>query len=370
MMSQRRVTWLLIAAVVVIGGALWMSYAKHAPSHDSGAGQPVLTGLKPALNDVTEIRVSKGDSTHVTLRKRAADWAVAERDYAADSGKVRKLLLDLSGLTVVEEKTRDPANYTRIGVEDVSSPKAFGTKVEAVTPQKTYSLIVGKTGDSKSAYVRVTGAPKSLQASPSIAPEADPKRWLDHAVLDIAESRVKDVAVTPASGPAYSTTREKKEQTDFTVTNLPKGRELSAPSAGNTAAGDLAAFTLDDVRKAPADANVKPEASATYHTFDGLELHLDGFKDGDRHYVAITPKSTAKETESEAQILDARVKGWQFEVPGYKYDALFRPLEELLKKPEPKPEKPGKKPAAGAIPSSPSGPSAPQSSPIPPPDEP
>jgi hypothetical protein len=361
MMSQRRVTVLFGAAVVVIAGALWLSHSKRAPEHDSVAGQPVLDGLKPALNDVIEVRVAKGDGTHATLRKRKSDWVVGEREYAADSGKVRKLLLDLGGLEVVEEKTSDPANYARIGVEDVNSPQATGTRVTAVTAKKVYSLIVGKPSNAKSAYVRAVGAQKSLLASPQIAPEADPKRWLDHSLVDIGEDRVKDVVITPASGPAYSVTREKKQQTDFTVTNIPKGRELSNPGAGNTVAGDLASFALEDVRHAPATADAgagaaaKAAESATFRTFDGLELQIDGFRDGDRRYVAITPRSTAKETATEAQTLESRLKGWQFEVQGYKYDALFRPLEDLLKKPEPKPDaKPGKKkPAASPGPSAP-----------------
>src|SRR5256886_5191050 len=35
----------------------------------------------------------------------------------------------------------------------------------------------------------------------------------------------------------------------------------------------------------------------------------------------------------------ARVGGWEFEIPDYKYAAIFRPLEDLLKKP-PAPVKP------------------------------
>jgi hypothetical protein len=347
MMSQRRVVYLFVAAVVVVAGAFWVSYAKRPQSHDGVAGKPVLDGLKAVLNDVTEIRIDKGDATRATLKKRASDWSVAEREYTADSGKVRKLLLDLGALAVVEEKTSDPANYARIGVEDVTSPKASGTHLEVVTPKKVFSLIVGKPSESKSAYVRVTGTKQSALAAPQLTPEADPKRWLDKAVADIPEARVKEVAITAASGPAYTISREKKEQNDFTVSNVPKGRELSSPGAGNAVAGDLTSFQLDDVRHAPADG--KPTASATFRTFDGLEVQADGFLEGDRHYIALTARSTAKETQAEAQTLAARGQGWQFEVPPYKYDALFRPLEELLKKPEPKPEaKPARKPAKPA----------------------
>jgi hypothetical protein len=349
MMSQRRVAYLFVVALLVVAGAFWLSYAKRPQSNETAAGAPVLEGLKSTLNDVTEIRIARGDATHVTLKKRDTDWSVLEREYTADSGKVRKLLLDLGALQVVEDKTSDPASYARIGVEDVNSPKAAGTRIEVVTPKKVHSLIVGKAAEGKAAYVRVTGAAKSALASPQLTPEADPKRWLDHAVADIPESRVKDVAITPATGPAYTIAREKKEQSDFAVATVPKGRELSSPGAGNPVAGDLTTLQLDDVRHATPDA--KPTASATFHTFDGLEVKVDGFLEGDRHFLALTASSTAKETEAEAQTLAARLKGWQFEVPPYKYDALFRPLEDLLKKPEPKPEKkadakPAKKPTA------------------------
>jgi hypothetical protein len=336
MMTPRRVVGLLVASAVIVAVAFWLSSRGHR-SDLAVAGQPVLDGLKAAVNDVTELRLAKGDGTRVTLRKQPTSWTVVERDYAADSGKVRKLLIDLGALQVVEEKTSDPASYERIGVEDVKSAKASGTQVEAVTPKKVYSVIAGRSSGMKSSYVRVSGAPQSLLASPQILADANPKQWLERNVLDIPEARIKEAAVTPASGPAYTVAREKKEQTDFIVSNVPKGRELSSPGAGNPVAGELVSLTLDDVRKAPADAAATP--SVTFRTFDGLELQVNGQKDGERHYVSIAPRSTAKETATEAQTLEAHVKGWQYEIPGYKYDSLFKPLDDLLKKPEPKEEK-------------------------------
>src|SRR5689334_18361100 len=139
MMTPRRVVGLLIAAAVIIAVGFWAS-SRHR--HDVAvSGQPVLDGLKAAVNDVTEVRLTKGDGTHVTLKKTPSSWDVAEREYPADSGKVRKLLLDLGSLETVEEKTSDPASYDKLGVEDVKSAKAGGTRVEAVTPKKVYSVI-------------------------------------------------------------------------------------------------------------------------------------------------------------------------------------------------------------------------------------
>jgi hypothetical protein len=342
MMTPRRVVGLLIASAVIVAIAFWLS-SRGQRSDLVTAGQPVLEGLKASVNDVTELRLAKGDGTRVTLRKQPNAWTVVEREYPADSGKVRKLLLDLGALTVVEEKTSDPASYERIGVEDVKSAKAAGTQIEAVTPKKTYGLIAGRSSGMKSTYVRVSGTPKSLLASPQIMADANPKQWLDRNVVDIPEARIKEVAVTPASGPAYTVSREKKEQTDFTVSNIPKGRELSSASAANGVAGELVSFTLDDLRKAPDAAPASKPETATFRTFDGLEVVLTGQKDGDRRYVSLAPRSTAQETATEAQTLEARVKGWQYEIPGYKYDQLFKPLEDLLKPREDKKSSSSKK---------------------------
>jgi Domain of unknown function (DUF4340) len=218
-----------------------------------------------------------------------------------------------------------------------------------VAGAKTYSLIVGKSSGGKTGYVRVVNAQQSLLASPLLTVDADPRRWLDHTLIDIAQERVKEIAVKPADGPGYTASREKKDQSDFAVAPVPKGRELSNPAAADPIAGSLSSVSLDDVQRAPQTppANV---SHAVFTTFDGLKIDVAGRKDGSRTLVSFTPTSTAKETEAEAKTLEERLKGWEFEIPSYKYDGLFRPVEDLLKKPpEPaaKGAKNGKPGAAG-----------------------
>ncbi|MEJ1966999.1 MAG: DUF4340 domain-containing protein [Gammaproteobacteria bacterium] len=349
-MSGRRVGALLVAALVIIALGLW-SASRKVEIADSGAGAAVLKPLKAQLNEVTEVRIAKGDGTRATLRKQPNGWIVGEREYPADASRVRKLLIDLSALATVEAKTNDPAKYSQLGVEEVTAPTAAGTLIEAVTPEKVNGVIIGKTSGMKSGYVRATDSKQSLLATPIIQAEADPKRWLDTTLVDIPESRVKEIEVFPATGPSFRVTREKKEQSDFTVPALPKGRELQTPSAANPVATNLTLLTLTDVRKAAANGSAATQAPrATFRTFDGLEIQVTGQTEGDRRFISLVPQSTAKEAADEAQKLDARVKGWQFEIPNYKYDALFRPLEEMLLKAEPKadasrPDAKGKSPA-------------------------
>jgi len=339
MMTPRRFAFLALAGVAVIALALWVSSRRHL-ERTVDAGQQVLPSLAGALNTVTEVRLIKGDGTRTSLKKSADDWLVSERGFPADSSQVRKLLIDLSSLQVVEQKTREPANYAQIGVEDVSSPKAGGTLIEIVMPAKTLRLVVGKQSGTKSSFVRIAGEPQSLLVTPQVTADADPRRWLDRDVLDLSQSRVKEVAIAPHGSPAYVVTRPSAQQGDFSVPNLPKGRELVSVSAANPQAGALTALQLDDVRRSgatPADAD-----HAKFTTFDGLTLEVSGHKDGDRRLISLAAQSAAKDSAAEAQRLTARFGGWDIEIPSYKYDALFKPLEELLKKPPEPPKKAGK----------------------------
>jgi hypothetical protein len=70
-----------------------------------------------------------------------------------------------------------------------------------------------------------------------------------------------------------------------------------------------------------------------FRTFDGLEVRVAGRKDGSRSLITISAHSSDPQTQAEAQKLAARLDGWEFEIPGYRYVALFKPLEELLQKP-------------------------------------
>ena len=347
-MTARRVAWLLVAGALVIAFAIWLSSLRHLERATLG-GDPVLPGLGRGVNTVTQVSLRRGDETHATLSKQGTEWIVTERGWPADRGKVRKLLLDLGALNVVEEKTRLPANYAQLGVEDVSSPKAGGTRVEVHAPATQWALIVGRPSSAKSGYVRRGDSPQSLLAAPLLSIDADPKTWLARSIIDITPERVREVEEHPAQGPAFTAARAKAEQNDFTVSPLPKGRELSSAGAADALAAALSSLNLDDVSKAPTSPAA---ARAVVRTFDGLEITVSGRKDGARSLLSLSAQSSAAPGAADAQQLDARLAGWEFQVPDYKYAAIFVALDELLK---PLPERARKSapPAKAAQPAQP-----------------
>jgi hypothetical protein len=116
-MRASQVLSLAVAGLALAGVGLWLVSRREADSTAEPSG-PVLALKQNDLNAVTRLQIFKGDGSHVTLTRDATRWVVAERNYPADTGQVRKLLLDLSALQIEEQKTSDPALYAKLGVED------------------------------------------------------------------------------------------------------------------------------------------------------------------------------------------------------------------------------------------------------------
>ena len=337
---------LIAAGIAVTAAGLWLVSRHVADSALDGVG-PVLPVKEDTLNSVTGLRIFKGDGSHTTLTRDATHWIVAERGYPADSGQVRKLLLDVSALQAEEQKTADPALYSKLGVEDPSGVQSTSTGLAIDINGSKQTLIIGKTFGTRGAYVRVAGHAQSVLATPQLAPDADPRHWLDRSLLDIAADQINEVDLKPQSGPDYSIKRSAAGASDYVVSTVPKGRELTDASAPAAQAGALAGLQLDDVRKA---ASVAAMAHASFHTRDGLVLAIAGIQDAEQRYITVVaaPEASAAQpaAQSGARDLNARLSGWEFEIPAYRYDTLFRPLEQLLK---PKSSAPA---AAGALPHS------------------
>jgi hypothetical protein len=365
-MNQKKLLALTATTVVALAAGVWISMHRSSEQSDMG-GATMFADLKPALGEVTEVHLSKGDGSHTTLRKSADGWTVVERQYPADASRVRELVLNLASLKVIERKTQDPANYARLGVEAPDKPTAGSTLVEIKAGKKTWSLIVGKGADARAVYVRKPAEAMSLLAAPVITVDPDQKRWIDRLLVDLPGPSVHDVAVRPAGGPAYVLTRAARGDEELSVSPVPKGRKAANAMSLGVQTEALAAFHFDDVRTTPSPA-VPVTDTATYRTFDGQVIEFSGHRDGDKAFVTIaahrdpslaakfpeapaaTPPAAAaapaaapaatpaaaKPADQTVEKLAARANGMEFEIPAYKYEAIFRKPEDLLEKlPEP-----------------------------------
>jgi len=359
-MNQQKFLALAGITVVVLAAGVWLSMHRSSEQSDLG-GTAVFADLRPALGEVSEIRLGKGDGSRTTLRKSAEGWTVVERSYPADASRVRELALNLASLKVVERKTQDPANYAKLGVEAPDTPTATSTLVEVVAGAKSWSLIVGKAADGRALYVRKPTEATSLLATPFITVDPDQKRWIDRALVDIPGTRVHDVSVKTPGG-SYVLTRAARGDPDVSVSPVPKGRQPVTSMSLGSQLEALASFNFDDVHAARSPA-AAPTDMATYRMFDGQVLEFAGRRDGDKAFVTVAtrrdpdlaarfpeapaaspapavspapapaPAPVAAAADQTVERLGARAKGAEFEIPAYKYEAIFRKPDELFEKP-------------------------------------
>jgi len=288
-MTRRSLGTLTLLAAVLVAVAIYVSGTRRT-EQAAGVGELLYPGLEASLDQVKTIRiVGPGESTAVTLTRADSGWQVTERSgYPADASHVRTLLLGLAQARVLEEKTSLPANYPSLGVEDLTGAGATGTGVELEGSPQPVSLLVGKSSGARSGFVRRKGEAASWQIGTSIAVERDPAKWLATKLLDIGADRIQSAEFVAAGKRPWSAAKSSRADLAFAV----KGKPASGKSdSGNVdrIASSLAGLRLTDVRRASDGADMKPAATATYRTFDGLVLAVEGYTEGDKRYVRVKP---------------------------------------------------------------------------------
>jgi hypothetical protein len=321
-MSRRRFISLVIAALLAISGALYLSTQRNLPRDSRGVA--LLPYLAGELNTVSTLSIRKGGAAPaVTVRLQDGRWTVAQRgDYPADMTKLRKLLLALSDAKIVEEKTSNPANFGAIGVDDPSAPGATGTELSFIARDGKHALIVGKT-TGEGNFARRVGENTTYSVEPVISFEAEPRFWIEPKLINIAAADIQSVAVKPAAAPAYTVHRT-AAAANFELDGVPPGRKPAdaaslAPSPttySNLDADDVAQLSEVDFSKA---------SVATVTLFSGNVITITGAAGaatGDKHWIQLQA--------SKDSALSAKAAGRAFELSGYRFDAIFRPLEQLL----------------------------------------
>jgi Domain of unknown function (DUF4340) len=346
-MKFNRLLALLAAAILVVAVAAWLR-RPAAPSRDADFGNPVLAGLAAHLDAVSGIRlVGAGGTTLVTLEKKPDHWQVVESDYRADDARVRRVLVALGDLRVLEQKTDDPTRYAALGVEDPAAANAKSVQVELTGLTAPTTLIVGRTAGTQGSYVRLAGSTRALEARPALDLGRTPHDWLARGIVDLAAARVASVDVARADGPAWRAERATRDAAHFSVPALPKGKELSNLGAADSSASAFGNLEFEAVRPAaPAAGSSKPH-QAIVSCYDGLVVTLTAAP-GTDHWIGVSARfdaalaarfasgaakgaATAEQVTAEAARINAVTAGHEYQLAPYRFDGIFRPLSELLR---------------------------------------
>ena len=275
----------------------------------------------------------------------------------------------------VEPKTSNPERYAKLWLEDPSGEDA--RSVRFVLEDKSGSVlanwVLGDRRPSKSdasrteLYIRVAEDPLAWLVDGSVPGGRHVIDWLDRRIARIDRERLRDVEVFHADGAAVAVDKSLPVDSDFALRGIPEGRKADSQYRINDIGRFLEDLRFEDVAPASSlDFAGSVDKRMTATTFDGLRVHLDSvMREGDA-WVQLRAEvdeglveagaaaasdeeagseSKAKEdaprallpledVRGEAKRLNARWKGWAYELPSFKRDYIARRMDDLTRSPE------------------------------------
>jgi Domain of unknown function (DUF4340) len=349
---MRRTNFILLAAVAaaVLGASIYV-YESSRVASKIEAGQPMFPNLRARLNDVRELTI-RGPEETVTLRRGGQGWSLAERGmYPAQSEKVRAVLIGLGELKLVERRSDQSELHARMELED---PDAAGAKSRLLrllgaNNEVMAEMVLGRTqktvtGRATEGYlVRRPAERQAWLAEGDLPLLSRAGQWLDGSLMDVAEARIRQVAITRSGEEPIGLQRDKSDS-DFRVLQATAEIETPNVNRARNLARSLERLVLDDVAKLETiDFEQETRINFDFATFDGVRVSFSMVeKDGNswvRFEAAHDPSAvypeglgtlkSPEEARKEVDRINARVKGWAYRLPSPTLSNLKTTLEQL-----------------------------------------
>lgn len=365
-------------AIVVAGAAILAAAALVVSrSGRDGAAQTPSGPMFPALVDRADSVASlvvESSSGRATIQRAGSNWTLSEKGgYPVKADRVREVVVGLSQLRSIEPKTSRPDRYAEIGVEDPPSPDMAASEAPTKPPAAPrgarvtlrdpsgatiLSVLVGtqRMGNPPATFVRTAGEATSWLAEGQVDVPKDLLGWVDTQIVNLVRDRVRSATITPgrADGGSLVIGRERREDTNFTIQDLPPGKAPKNAWDVDQPATVFSWLNFEDVRPAAEIANQSDSAeSSSYRveTFDGLVIEATVFQADGRRWATIEASSLdvpeaattaqgsdapggeadkARDARTEARLLNDRHAGWAYLIPEHKALSMIARLDSLV----------------------------------------
>jgi len=356
-MTTRTLIILVVLGVVAIAGGWYFGIATM-PSEQVAAngGKLMFPDLTPRLQQAAKVEVvHQGQKLVIEKHEEHGHvrWGLASRGgYPVQETKLRGMLTALTDLRLVDQRTSDPKEFSKLGVADPNSPTSDSNllRVLDASGKIIAALIVGhqrvRTGGNvpDEVYVRRPDDNQSWLAEGSLEVDSDPQLWLDRDIMNIDHSRIAKVVVT-RDGNRLEFTRTADKLALTVPADHPKLDDFKLQDVSRA----LELLTFDDVHPDAAPL-ANPIGTSVFTTSDGLTVTASVYQAPPKsnpapamgHEVLAQFHVTGDgKTKAEADRLQARLSGWTYELGSWKESSLVPSLADLTTAPSAKPEDSG-----------------------------
>ena len=334
-MSARPLAILAIAAIILSAVVFFGNRRSEQANATDALFAPQLAHQLDAVSTVRII--CAGETSLASLTRTEGAWVVDESDgYPANTNMIRSALTLLSRAAVIEAKTSNPAELNRLGLGELANAEARGIGIEFLPESLGLpGIILGDSTGSSYRYARLRDSSQSwlINADPEVP--ADTTQWLQTEILSIEGTRVERILIEHTDGETLDIFKSAPDQANYSVADIPDGRELQYPGVANVIGNVLRNLRLEDVAAAGEGLGT-PEMRTRFDTFDGLVISAEGYEIDGAGWLVFSAdvdtqfSSPDEATTAEAQAIDERVTGWRYRVPEYQYGQIGRRIEDLL----------------------------------------
>lgn len=293
----------------------------------------VFAGLDNKLNSVSEIKVITPSRTF-TVNRTESGWGLKElNNFPVLFNKVKTVIVQLSQLRYLEPKTSDPERYSRLHLRSPETKGARSKRVILLSKGGDILAqgVVGKAnralfGEGRSGtYMRFGDKKETWLIEGGLDLGNGPFDWTSKTILDIKRKTVKRLVITSPNGKKVVIQRQKKDQKDFKLEGVPKGKSQRGQWETNDMAKVLDNLKLKDVSLAgDIQFPVKLYLGKIF-TFDGLIIKTRAFKKGKRFWININAdviSGSSETVKNRARDIASALSQYAFEVdekPGKKF---------------------------------------------------
>jgi hypothetical protein len=323
--------------LILLGGGAAASLGAALLLRPEGEVQGVITpgalafpGLAPRLAQAQRLEIRRGGQS-TTLLRQGDTWAIAEtHGYPARPERVRETLTGLTELRLAEERSADPAQWSRLGVEDPAAPNSTATLLRLLDAQgnAVAEAILGRRrmrtqgNQPESIYFRRPGESRAWLAEGRLGADADPSLWLNRDLSSLAPSRLRRVEIARTGAPPLVLARAGEVDAPLdiiTPEDAPVADRIALDEVGRA----FDALSFIEVRPAAA---IPGEAlgEARFHYTDDVTITVTPHREGELFWVRLRAEGGA-----EAQALEARFRGWAFQLGLWKEKAMIPRIEDL-----------------------------------------
>ncbi|MFT4561354.1 MAG: hypothetical protein ACI9BW_001095 [Gammaproteobacteria bacterium] len=361
-MNMRNLLFFIITLAVVV--TAWQASQNGAPTTEIST-RLLYPSLSEGLNEVRRFSILTAKN-NTQLERQGTQWVVANRDnFPANFSAVKSTLLNLSTSRILEEKTSNPMNYSKIGVNrpDDDGSESVLIEIHDAANQTVASLIIGKERsanklDTPNYFARESEVATALLVQGDLKMSDDPIKWMDTSVVNVSTERVQSVTIERPNETVVNLSKAAQSDNFFELAAIPDGFTAVSRATVSSVGAVLLGVRFQDVMTRDIVSELKPEVSAIVRTFDGLVATIDlfdvdekkvsRFRFGfDQNLIASAPAPSTEEpqendqsdneadeklsVEDEVEKLNAAVEKWVYVLPDYKTRLIDKRFDELVK---------------------------------------